>query len=73
MSLKETVAVASSIGGTEPRPEEKEKRADQLEWRDGEYVLVCTLYTGLGKKVVPRLRESRFLIPSGCGVRVHTI
>ena len=27
--------------------------------------------TGLGKKVGPRLRESRLLDPSGCGRRVH--
>ena len=29
-------------------------------------------YTGLGKRVVPMLRESRLLTPSGCGARVHT-
>ena len=29
------------------------------------------LSTALGKRVVPRLRESCFLTPSGCGVRVH--
>ena len=29
-------------------------------------------YTGLGKKVAPRLSESRLLTPSGCGSRVGT-
>ena len=36
-----------------------------------EYLAFPLLCTGLGKRVVPRLRESRFPTPSGRGVRVH--
>ena len=43
----------------------------------GEVARMClsrnlsTKYTGLGKRVVPRLRESLLLTPSGRGARVH--
>ena len=39
----------------------------------GRYIWLPNWFTGIGLKVVPRMRESRLLTPSGRGKRVHIL